>query len=76
MAFYRIVFIAHQFRKSPASQHHLTVPPRYRLNSEHVRSPVLLRGSSWNSLLDRLRDPTLSFRKLFYTELFASYKTY
>ena len=63
---------AHQFRKSPTSTTTLSrsTTPYVALPAEHVRalSGLSVAGpTSWNSLPDRLRDPTLSsdsFRKL------------
>jgi len=44
-----------------ASPKHLTVPPRYLLNTfGRLRSFSVDGPTSWNSLPDRLRDPTLS----------------
>ena len=58
-----------------ASRHHFIVP-RYRLNTFGRRAYSVAGPTSWDSLPDHLRDPTLSsgsFIKLLKTELFASY---
>jgi len=58
--------VARQFRKSPAvdnyaqsSLYHFTVPPRYRLSTFERRALSVVSHTSWNSLPDRLRDPTV-----------------
>jgi len=44
-----------------ASRQHLIVPPRYRLSTfGRLRAFSVASHTSWNSLPDRLRDPTLS----------------
>jgi len=75
--------VAHQFRKSPAVDNYARPVDNTLLCrvAGGARSGALVAFSdagqtSWNSLPDRLRDPTLSsdsFRKLLKTESFASY---
>jgi len=63
--------VAHQFRKSPAVDNYarpvdntlmtFNVPPHYRLSTfGRLRAFSVAGPTSWNSLPDRLRDPTLS----------------
>ena len=61
------------------SRHHLTVPLCYPLSTFGRRAFPVAGPTSWNSLPDCLRYPTLSsgsFRKPLKTKLFASYLTH
>ena len=67
--------LRHSQHLRSATRHHLTVQ-RYRLSTFGRRAFSVAGPTVWNSLLDRLRDPTLSsnsFRQSLKTNLFRCY---